>query len=44
VTLIRGSLQGVVTAIEISRATTRNVRQNLVGAFGYNILSTPSRC
>ena len=37
VTLIKGSLMGVVTAIEISRATMRNVRQNLVGAFGYNI-------
>jgi Cu+-exporting ATPase len=34
VTLIKGSLTGVVTAIEISRATMRNVRQNLVGAFG----------
>lgn len=41
VTLIRGSLQGVVTAIEISRATMRNVRQNLVGAFGYNVLGIP---
>ncbi len=41
VTLIKGSLQGVVTAIEISRATMRNVRQNLVGAFGYNILGIP---
>src|SRR6516164_5197811 len=38
VTLIKGSLQGVVTAIEISRATMRNVRQNLIGAFGYNAL------
>ena len=41
VTLIRGSLMGVVTAIEISRATMRNVRQNLVGAFGYNTLGIP---
>ncbi|MBI5012624.1 MAG: heavy metal translocating P-type ATPase, partial [Methylocystis sp.] len=41
VTLIKGSLQGVVTAIEISRATMRNVRQNLVGAFGYNVLGIP---
>ena len=32
---------GVVTAIEISRATMRNVRQNLVGAFGYNALGIP---
>ena len=41
VTLIKGSLFGVVTAIEISRATMRNVRQNLVGAFGYNVLGIP---
>ncbi len=41
VTLIKGSLMGIVTAIEISRATMRNVRQNLVGAFGYNTLGIP---
>ncbi len=41
VTLIKGSLIGVVTAIEISRATMHNVRQNLVGAFGYNTLGIP---
>ncbi|WP_421026683.1 heavy metal translocating P-type ATPase [Paraburkholderia sp. A1RO-5L] len=41
VTLIKGSLTGVVTAIEISRATMRNVRQNLLGAFGYNGLGLP---
>ncbi len=41
VTLIKGSLQGVGTAIEISRATMRNVRQNLIGAFGYNALGIP---
>ena len=41
VTLIKGSLQGVVTAIEISRATMRNVRQNLIGAFGYNVVGIP---
>jgi Cu+-exporting ATPase len=41
ITLIKGSLTGVVTAIEISRATMRNVRQNLVGAFGYNTLGIP---
>jgi Cu+-exporting ATPase len=41
VTLIKGSLMGVVTAIEISEATMRNVRQNLVGAFGYNVLGIP---
>ena len=41
VTLIAGSLMGVATAIEISKATMRNVRQNLVGAFGYNVLGIP---
>lgn len=41
VTLIKGSLIGVVTAIEISRATMTNVRQNLVGAFGYNAAGLP---
>ena len=41
VTLIKGSLMGVATAIEISKATMRNVRQNLVGAFGYNVLGIP---
>lgn len=41
ITLIKGSLIGVVTAIEISRATMRNVRQNLLGAFGYNALGIP---
>jgi Cu+-exporting ATPase len=41
VTLIKGSLIGVVTAIEISRATMRNVRQNLIGAFGYNTVGIP---
>jgi len=41
VTLIKGSLTGVVTAIEIGHATMRNVRQNLLGAFGYNSLGIP---
>ncbi|MBS2132122.1 copper-translocating P-type ATPase (plasmid) [Burkholderia thailandensis] len=41
VTLIKGSLTGIATAIEISRATMRNVRQNLLGAFGYNGLGLP---
>ena len=41
VTLIKGSLTGVVTAIQISRATMRNVHQNLVGAFAYNTLGIP---
>lgn len=41
VTLIKGSLAGVVTAIQISRATMRNVYQNLVGAFIYNSTGIP---
>jgi Cu+-exporting ATPase len=41
ITLIKGSLRGVVTAIQISRATMRNVYQNLVGAFVYNVLGLP---
>ncbi len=41
ITLIKGSLKGVVTAIEISRATMRNVYQNLFGAFVYNTLGIP---
>lgn len=41
VTLIKGSLRGVATAIEISKATMRNVYQNLVGAFIYNSLGIP---
>ncbi|WP_220150421.1 copper-translocating P-type ATPase [Gaiella occulta] len=41
VTLISGSLRGVVTAIEISKATMRNVFQNLAGAFAYNSLGLP---
>jgi Cu+-exporting ATPase len=41
ITLISGSLRGVVSAIAISRATMRNVYQNLAGAFGYNSLGLP---
>ena len=41
ITLIKGSLRGVVTAIQISQATMRNVYQNLVGAFVYNVLGLP---
>jgi len=41
ITLIKGSLRGVVTAIQISRATMKNVYQNLVGAFIYNVLGLP---
>ncbi len=41
VTLVGGSLQAVVTAIETSRATLRNIKQNLFGAFVYNVLGIP---
>ena len=41
ITLIKGNLRGVVTAIQISQATMRNVYQNLVGAFVYNVLGLP---
>jgi Cu+-exporting ATPase len=39
--LMGGSLCGVGDAIELSRATVRNIRQNLLGAFFYNMLGIP---
>ncbi len=41
ITLISGELQGIVTAIELSRATINNIRQNLFFAFIYNVLGIP---
>jgi len=41
ITLMRGSLHGVADAIAVSRATIRNIKQNLFGAFIYNSLGIP---
>lgn len=41
ITLISGELKGVVTAIRLSRATVRNIKQNLFFAFIYNVLGIP---
>ena len=41
VTLVGGNLRSLVYAIEISRATLNNIRQNLFGAFIYNTLGIP---
>lgn len=41
VTLVKGDLRGIVRARQLSRATVRNIRQNLVFAFGYNTLGIP---
>ena len=41
IALMRGSLHGVPDAIKISKATLRNIKENLFGAFIYNILAIP---
>ncbi len=41
VTLVKGDLRGIAKAIRLSRATIRNIRQNLFFAFLYNALSIP---
>ncbi len=41
ITLMSGSLTGVAYAIEISKATMRNAKQSLLGAFAYNTLGIP---
>ena len=40
-TLVKGNLSSLVTALELSRATMRVIRQNLFWAFGYNMLLIP---
>jgi P-type Cu+ transporter len=41
VTLVRGDLRGIVRAVRLSRATMRNIRQNLFFAFVYNTIGIP---
>ena len=41
VTLLGGDLRGIVRAIQLSRATMKNIRQNLVFAFLYNLIGIP---
>jgi len=41
ITLMKGSLHDVVKAIKLSRATMRNIKQNLFGSFVYNSLGIP---
>jgi Cu+-exporting ATPase len=41
VTLVKGDLRGIVRARRLSRATMKNVRQNLAFAFAYNLLGVP---
>ena len=43
VTLVQGDLRGLVRARRLSRATMRNIRQNLFFAFVYNVLGVPDR-
>jgi Cu+-exporting ATPase len=41
VTLVKGDLRGIVRAIRLSRATMRNIKQNLFWAFVYNSVGVP---
>jgi Cu+-exporting ATPase len=41
VTLVKGDLRGIARAVMLSRAAMRNIRQNLLFAFGYNALGIP---
>ncbi len=40
--LVKGSLQGVVQAINLSKATFRKIKQNLFWAFAYNVIAIPA--
>jgi Cu+-exporting ATPase len=41
IVLMKGELGGVLTALSLSRATMRNIRQNLFWAFAYNVIGIP---
>ena len=41
IVLMRDGMEAVLTALALSRATMRNIRQNLFWAFGYNVLGLP---
>ena len=41
ITLVKGDLRGIVRAIKLSRATIRNIKQNLWFAFFYNVIGVP---
>ncbi len=41
ITLVKGDLNGIVRAVRLSRATMRNIRQNLFFAFIYNVVGIP---
>jgi Cu+-exporting ATPase len=41
ITLVKGDLAGIARAHTLSRATMRNIRQNLVFAFAYNVIGIP---
>jgi Cu+-exporting ATPase len=41
ITLLHGDLRGILRALRLSRATVRNIRQNLFFAFIYNVLGVP---
>jgi P-type Cu+ transporter len=41
IVLVKGDLRGIARARRLSRATLRNIRQNLFLAFGYNVLAVP---
>jgi Cu+-exporting ATPase len=41
ITLVKGDLRGIVRAVQLSRKTMRNIRQNLFFAFAYNMIGVP---